>query len=416
MTAGSEVDGAVRGTGAGARAVATRQPPRPAYRTPRPWMSGLSGAALVVAIAASTGCMGSGKKPAGGGTSQAAGGAAGIKVQGTHVFGSAEQPEEVTALCLVDSALFVGTKKRLHVVTYSPAPGAGVGGSFAPHPEISIDAKAPFEVASIRADGKQVLVATSDGYMSFDGRSWSSEGLGPINDALPYAKGLWVARNRGLDHKEPGSEWKEQKIPYVQLNPTLTSRVKALARTPDGRLWIGSEFGIYSYSAADKKWGPQLYGNYQNIMHDMITNEKGNSDLCGNQVNRLDVDAESGKLLVCTNTGLSVYDGKDGFKTYQGDYEILSSEGGKKQRVKQKGTVALPAPNVTCALSVGSVLWVGTAEGLARLDGEALQLFDTEQGLPSSAVSSLAFDEARKVLFVGTDKGLVALGPVAASR
>jgi ligand-binding sensor domain-containing protein len=126
----------------------------------------------------------------------------------------------------------------------------------------------------------------------------------------------------------------------------------------------------------------------------------------------LDVDPATGKLLICTQTGLSVFDGKDSWKTFQGDYEILQSDGGAKVRIKKKGTHDVPSPNVTAAVFVGNTVWIGTPAGLVRIDGEKTELFDTDRGLPSSAVTALAYCPSINTLFVGTEKGLAAISPV----
>ncbi|MBI4865110.1 MAG: hypothetical protein HY815_33350, partial [Candidatus Riflebacteria bacterium] len=330
----------------------------------------------------------------------------------THQFGGDERADHVTAVALFGQTLFVGTKKRLEALIYDPKEK-----KFAPDTESKVQGGSGtgFEVTNIRKEPKQLLVSTMDGYTLYDGKSWSSESVGPINDLLTYEDRLWIARNRGLEDKV-GQDWKEQKIPSIKLNPTRSSRIRSLAVGPDGVLWMGSEFGIYSFTAKEKRWGGQLYGDYQNILNDIITNEKGNSQLCfGNLVNRIDVDAENQKLLICTETGLSIFDGKDQWKTVQGDYEILSSEEGRKTRVKKKGNVELPSPNVTVAAYIGGILWLGTPGGLVRVEGDKTECFDTGNGFPASAITSLAHDPASNSLFVGTEKGLAVLSPVSAA-
>jgi ligand-binding sensor domain-containing protein len=347
----------------------------------------------------------SGKKAA----SSGGGEASGTKVVAHKPFGEENSPEgSVTALCLTENGLFVGTKKGLHAVKYD-AKAATFGDA-----DIRIEDTAlkKFEVTNIRKDNARVLVSTMDGLAQYDGKSWQSESIGPVNDVVAYADTLWLARGRGLD-KKGGDDWREEKVPGLGLNQTSASRIHGLAVAPDGKLWIGSEFGIYSFHAAEKKWGKQLYGDYLNIQGEFVTPEKGNSELCGNIVNRIDLDGE-GRLLICTQTGLSVFDGKEGWKKFQGDYETHTAETGLKSRVKRKGNIELPHPSVTTAAFLGNLLWIGTPEGLVRLDGDKSQLFDTGTNLPSSAITALAHDAANQVLFVGTDKGLVALAPVAA--
>ena len=330
------------------------------------------------------------------------------------------EPEEVTALLRTDKLLFVGTKHGLRVFTFDAATRKLEPAADVPLTEPAVQ---KYPVNALRADGSKVHVCTTDGLATWNGKSWDSESMGPVLDVVNYGGALWIARSRGLE-KKGGKEWREEKIPGLTVNPGSSQRVKSLALMPDGkqepnqeqkyRLWVGSEFGIYSFNNADKKWSPQIYGEYLNVQGDMVMPEKGNSDLCGNDVNRLIADADAGKLLICTQTGLSVFDGKDQWKMYQGDYETHTAETGLKTRAKKKGNVELPSPSVTCAMLQGSAVWIGMSEGLARVDGDKIQLWDTNSDLPSSAVHALAHDPANGVLFVGTERGLAVLAPVPA--
>lgn len=368
-------------------------------------------AALTLALMVS-GCGKSSDVPA----APAAGGSE-IKVV-AKALADAEQ-DDVTALCLTDTVLFVGTKKGVRALTYDAQTK-----KFAPADlPLSEPAVQRFEVHAIRRVGSKVHVATADGLATWDGKTWSSESMGPVLDVVNYGNALWIARSGGLEKKVAG-EWREEKIPGLTVNPRSSARVRSLAILPDGkaepnqeprqRLWVGAEFGIYSFAHSDKKWGAQIYGEYLNVQGDMVMPEKGNSDLCGNDVNKLVADAESGKLLVCTQTGLSIFDGKDQWKTYQGDHETHTAETGLKSRVKKKGNTDLPSPSVSTALLTGGVVWIGMTEGLARVEGDKVQLFDTNNDMPSSAVRALAADPANSVLFVGTERGLAALAPVGA--
>lgn len=331
------------------------------------------------------------------------------------------EADEVTALLRTDRHLFVGTKKGLKVLAYDPATKKLEPASDIPLTEPALQ---KYAVNALRRDGTKVHVATTDGLATWDGKGWDSESMGPVLDVVNYAGSLWIARSRGLE-KKSGKEWVEQKVLGLTVNPGSSSRTKSLALTPEGkpepgveqkyRLWVGSEFGIYSFNNAEKKWSPQLYGEYLNVQGDMVMPEKGNSELCGNDVNKLAVDPDSGRLLICTQTGLSIFDGKDQWKSYQGDYETHTAETGLKSRVKKKGNTELPSPSVTSALLLGSSVWIGMSEGLARVEGDKVTLFDTNSDLPSSAVLALAHDPANGVLFVGTERGVAVLAPVSAA-
>jgi len=370
--------------------------------------------ALVLVLASIAGCGPSDKDSKAASTAKSPQEA--IRCVATHAFGGSPEASHVTALCLSGKTLFVGTQKRLFSLVYDSKLGR-----FETTPDAKDDPASGtgFAVRSIRADGKQVFVATHDGLSIYDGKSWTAESLGPVNDIVNYDGVLWIGRNRGLERRT-GTDWKEETIPATPDSPfmrnrTLCHRIHGLAVTPDGRLWVGSEFGIFGFLAKEKRWGFHQYGDYQNIVGDLITNEKGNSSLCGNQINRLDVDPDSGRLLICTQTGLSVFDGKDSWKTVQGDYEILSSEGGTKVRIKKKGNCDIPSPNVVAATFAGGDVWIGTSSGLVMVHGDKTRLFDTDAGLPSGYITCLAYDPRESVLFVGTEKGIAAMSPIGGS-
>lgn len=374
-------------------------------------------AALLMLALCVTGCGKSADKPG----AAPGGGAATGEIRVIAKALNEGDVDEVTALLRTDKLLFVGTKKGLRVLSYDAKAHKLEPSTDVPLNEVAIQ---KYPVNAIRLDGTQVHVATSDGLATWNGKSWDSESIGPVLDVVNYANALWIARSRGLE-KKGGKEWREEKIPGLAVNPGSSNRVKSLAVLPDGkqepnqdqkyRLWVGSEFGIYSFTNADKKWGSQIYGEYLNVQGDMVMPEKGNSDLCGNDVNRLVADPEAGKLLICTQTGLSIFDGKDQWKMYQGDYETHTPETGLRSRVKKKGNVDLPSPSVTCAMLTGGAVWIGMSEGLARVEGDKVQLFDTNNDLPSSAVHAIAHDPANGVMFVGTERGVAVLGPVPAA-
>jgi ligand-binding sensor domain-containing protein len=63
--------------------------------------------------------------------------------------------------------------------------------------------------------------------------------------------------------------------------------------------------------------------------------------------------------------------------------------------------------NTTDIAVQGDVLWVGTSNGLYRLQNGAVKRYGTDEGLPDIIVSTLTFDPANSsLLWVGTLRGL----------
>lgn len=323
---------------------------------------------------------------------------------------ASEKSAPVTAMALQGEVLVVGTKTGLKAFDYA-APALVPSTKLETKGASGVDV----EVRSIRADETSVIAATKDGLTTYEGGKWSSDNIGPTYDAVRFGGTIWVARSSSLESKTSENDWKTQLVPSIKLNPTLSGRVKSFTIGKEDHLWFATEFGIYDFDHAKKLWGKHRFGDFQNIMGDVITDEKGNSPLCGNQSNRIEFDKASGNLLICTETGLSLFDGADRWTHFQGDYEVLKSEGTDKSRVTRKGNVNLPSPSVTCAAIAGSRTWIGTQRGLAMVENGQVTLLGDGDGLPADHITSLVADPARKVLFVGTTAGIAVVGPLASS-
>ncbi len=156
-------------------------------------------------------------------------------------------------------------------------------------------------------------------------------------------------------------------------------------------------------------------------------------------VRALLIDHETGHLWVGTDGGLAFYDGhewtlynaQDGLDSnnisalgWWQQYLVVGTEssdraGGGLNLFDGAQWSAMPDfpsdhpdnnPNVLAnfvyaiAQAEDGTLWVGTANGLGRYDGNAWTRFTTAEGLPANRVYTLFFDEAQ-TLWVGTEAG-----------
>jgi signal transduction histidine kinase/ligand-binding sensor domain-containing protein len=92
--------------------------------------------------------------------------------------------------------------------------------------------------------------------------------------------------------------------------------------------------------------------------------------------------------------------GSRGFEITQTVFEPLEVAGG------------LPSPQIEYIQRIGTDLWIATPSGLAVVDGltnTLVETFDRRRGMPADNVISVAFDEDRRTLWAGTNRGLVAI-------
>ena len=140
---------------------------------------------------------------------------------------------------------------------------------------------------------------------------------------------------------------------------------QAIARTPDGYLWVGTQEGLARFDGAR-----------------FVVFDSGNEPGIPNKhISVLHVD-RSGRLWIGTRAGLAVLEGGR-FRTYDGIAALAQAQ-------------------------VGSIvedragrLWVGTERGLVELDNGRGRVFDAASGLRDAAVRALLADR-RGALWVAT--------------
>lgn len=187
--------------------------------------------------------------------------------------------------------------------------------------------------------------------------------------------------------------------------------VTAIAQTRDGYLWLGTREGLVRFDGVrftvfDTDTTPELGHNF---VLSLLEDREG----------RLWIGSSGGGLVRFEGgrfTRFSIEQGLPNeqvtsiFEDRQGRLWV-GTDGGGLARLEADAFVVEPSrgalgTRVRAIVENDSGLWVGTDEGLARLDSDgALTSFTPEEGLSRLSVRSLLVDR-NGVLWVGTDLGL----------
>jgi PAS domain S-box-containing protein len=190
--------------------------------------------------------------------------------------------------------------------------------------------------------------------------------------------------------------------------------VLAMAQTPDGYLWIGTEDGLARFDGThftifNKHNTPQFQSNQISALlvnrrgelwigtlgggllcytHGNFTSLTSANGLSNDEVQALYEDGK-GRLWIGTDGG-----GLDEFD--RGKFKVYNKQNG------------LP-DNAVFSITgePGGVLWIGTHGGLARFDGHGFTTYAIQDGLPSNDIRVVYFDRTGQ-LWIGTnDRGLL---------
>lgn len=187
--------------------------------------------------------------------------------------------------------------------------------------------------------------------------------------------------------------------------------VTAIAQTPDGYLWLGTEEGLARFDG----------------VRFTVFNKQNTPALRGNQISALLVDSrknlwigtDGGGLTRLTAGKFTTYMNRDGLANgsilslYQdkaGTLWIGTNGGGLftfQNGIFKKYTLAGSLPDSAVFSISGSrdgTLWVGTHAGLARLAKNKITVFTKENGLGDNYVKSVRVDRHGSV-WVGTNGG-----------
>ena len=166
-----------------------------------------------------------------------------------------------------------------------------------------------------------------------------------------------------------------------------------IAIGPDGLKWVGTAFD--GFLLFDDGGTPFETGDEIGLVFDTVAYPNLTSDT----VSDIHVD-RSGRVWVATNNGLNAVRGE--YSRTNADFAVTSWK-------VYNTTNGLPA-NATTALAEDDWgrIWVGTEDGLARIDTEGQVEFalDTSDGLVNNRVNSLYFDRENDALWIGTLAGM----------
>ena len=270
----------------------------------------------------------------------------------------------------------------------------------------------------VRADERWTLVGVQDGLLDRT-----------IHCLVPsLSGGLWVGTSRGLSH------WDGQRfVSYGAGNGLPEGHITALAQDGEGLLWVGSWGGGLAvlqgshwrrYSASDSPlpgdWIAGLattesglwiatYGRGLANLHDgrWSSYTRANSELPSDWLTCLLPDGEGGLWVGTERAGLAHLDAQGHWRRYllPAPPPCCSLGRGGRLGVRAVGE----GPEITALGRRAAELWVGTPNGVAILDlrSGSWQLLDRSQGLPGSRVMAFAAASDSRLMWVGTDRGLV---------
>jgi ligand-binding sensor domain-containing protein/signal transduction histidine kinase/CheY-like chemotaxis protein/HPt (histidine-containing phosphotransfer) domain-containing protein len=187
------------------------------------------------------------------------------------------------------------------------------------------------------------------------------------------------------------------------------SSVQAIARTPDGYLWVGTQEGL---------------ARFDGVRFSVFVGAR-DIDIPDKHISVLFVDA-AGRLWVGTRSGIAVLD-NGSFKSLSRFPElahayvraIVQDSAGHLWVGTERGLVEIDGENVrSLGVSRGlidnrvqalledrdGILWIGSAGGLQRLDGKRLDNVSLNAGGPALSITALHQD-AKGTVWIGTDTG-----------
>ena len=335
-----------------------------------------------------------------------------------------ESDEYVTALAFHNQRLWIGTE---HYV-YSWDEGQEADNIVVKRHD---DALENSKVNSIHVSGDKILVAGFEGYSCYENENWSRQPIGNTNEIIAVGNELWSATNSGVEVlKQNSGEWKPMDVSSA-TDYSPTRQMQALGTDGKKVLWVGTLFGVHRFDLGgyfefmeklssgssgvgaidNSHFWKRLYGDYQSPMGGMIANESGNSPLIGNNIEKIKYDKVNDRFFFCTKKGISIL--KNGsWSSFNGtSRHMVSGANGKMNTEERKGNIDIPTSEIYDVFPFNDTLYLATRSGLGIIDEKSGKstLVTIDDGIPSNEITSFAFNESKKTLYIGTASGIAIL-------
>lgn len=257
-------------------------------------------------------------------------------------------------------------------------------------------------VERLYVGGGAIWIATDNGVTRFDGNNWSSVYTGGrARDVAANNNNIAVATAHGIEYSAGGAF-----APFDKNNHGLVfDEVNAVAFDGQGRLWVGTRAGMAQFSGSTFQ---NFTGPAKSVMGSSLIDvppSPANCQLIGNNINRL--VPYQGKLAVATTSGLSITDMGSSWVNYTAPHKEWIQRAGQILEEMQNGNSPMPGNNVTALAPAaeGKLLFVGTNKGLALLrDNTWVTLDKIWQGPKPIGITALA--ALNDTLWIGTADGL----------
>ncbi len=204
------------------------------------------------------------------------------------------------------------------------------------------------------------------------------------------SKGLiWIGTDNGVFIYNPETRVKNtitQISPKVDANVFRNNRVNKFIEDIKGNIWIATNKGLHVYNRELLS----LKSSYKIFYNDLI--------IPLTEINCIIQDGE-GFVWMGTNNGLIKYDPGTGMCMQFQRKGLYSGNG-------------ISSNHVFTLYDQDSILWIGTAYGLNRLDKKLsyIRLYSERSGLPNNKINSIEQD-SHGTLWISTNKGLVSFDP-----
>jgi len=282
------------------------------------------------------------------------------------------------------------------------------------------------EIEAIAVDGSQIWIGTANSgvqrYLKTVNtwvRYTTEDGLtsNHVTCITVFGNEVWFGTFEGglSRYNKVSNEW----TAYVKIDSLTDNDLKVVKRDSEGRIWIGTGSGISMYNPNTREW--QNYKKKDGLITDYIN----------------DIEIENQNIWIGTDRGVGMYDSEtklwkffgsrdgltdqfinslvyDGKNMFAGSsYRIFKYDANDKKWTALTLSTAegqqLQGKITDLALDKNSNLWIGTQNGIYRLDLKStdskITFYDVKDGLANNYINCLLTDE-NGLIYAGTQSGL----------